>query len=446
MFTVKVRRDELARAVNQCSSVVAKRSTIEIILKILLTAEDDQLILTATDLEVTLQTRIPAEVTGSGDVVIRPMTLSEFLKSCSGEHVIMHLSENFTLTTDCGGFKVSHFGLSSEDFPKASRPEDAEFVKIETKALIDAIDKTIYSVTQEETLYNLKGVAFIREEVAEKIEDPAPAGDDLDEDGPGRDDPGLDDPDRGAPDRGSPDGEAPAKWYQAKEAQGPGEDQAPDGQEEASRTPRPERLRLVSTDAQRLNVATIEADDLRIFPQTGNVLVPRKGLQELKALCEPYVYIDLGLLDNSLVAKTDDSLLKIRLLSGLFPDYQAIIPPDANLEIWVKRVDLLNTVKRFSFLIDSNYHLSKFVFNRDLLTISSMNPELGQAEDSVGIEYHGPEVATRFNPNYFVDVLSSLKSERVCLRFSEENPSYMVTAPDDPGFSGVIVSVSYDVI
>ncbi|MDR0620777.1 MAG: DNA polymerase III subunit beta [Deltaproteobacteria bacterium] len=374
MFKVKVRREELSKAVAQCSSVVAKRSTMEVILKILLSAEDNHLTLSATDLEVTLQTRVPAEVSGTGQVAIKPKAFADFLRVATADEVLLDLGDNFTLKAVCGGFKTSHFGISSENFPWISKPEDSEFVRIDAQALADAIDKTIYSVTSGDEAYNLKGIFFAREEPEDE----------------------------------------------------------------------PKCLKLVSTDAQRLNVATVHAENLDVFQETGGVIVPKKGLQELRTMCEPLSEIYLGMYDNSLVARTEDAVMKIRLLSGNFPDYRAILPTKLDLRVWISRREFLDTIKRICILTDDKYHLAKFVFNRELVTVTSTNPELGQAEDSVGIDYDGPEIVTRFNPNFFDDALSALRSDRICLEFSDSHPSYLLTAPEDPGYSSVLVSIAYD--
>jgi DNA polymerase-3 subunit beta len=330
--------------------------------------------LSASDLEVTLQTIIPSETSGSGEVAIKPKTFSDFLRVVSADDVILDLEENNTLKSSCGGFATSHFGISSENFPETLLPDDSEFVTIDAGLLVDAIDKTIYSVTSGDDLYNLKGVYLTKEEELEEQT----------------------------------------------------------------------ILRLVSTDAQRLNVASIESNDLSIFPEVGGIIVPRKGLQELRTLCEPLTTVKLGIYDNSLVAKSIDSILKVRLLSGNFPNYHAIIPSEINQQVWINRKNFMETLKRICILIDDKYHLADFTFTDDQLTVASSHPELGHARDSFGIDYQGPEIRTRFNPNFFVDVLSTLKSERLSLQFSEGSASYLLTAPEDPGYRGVIVSISPD--
>jgi DNA polymerase-3 subunit beta len=338
---------------------------------LLLTAKENQLILTATDLEVSLRTIIPAEVTGGGEVAINPKSFSDSLKLANHEDVFLNLSDNFTLNCDCGDFKTTHFGTSSESYPLVAIGDDTDFIQLDARGLSDAIDKTIYSTSSTDKTYNLNGVFFSREEE---------------------------------------------------------EDQ-------------PKLLRMTSTDTQRMNVATLEAENLDIFQPSGGIIVPKKGLQELRAICEPLVVINVALVDNSLVAQTDDSLLKIRLLSGHFPDYRAVIPTGLELQAWLNRKFFLETVRRVCFLMDTKHVISDLTFSRDNLTIEFTNPELGTAEDSLAVDYSGPEYKSRFNPNFFLESLSAMKSDRISLEFSEVTSSFLLTGPEDPGYYGVIVSV-----
>jgi DNA polymerase-3 subunit beta len=375
MFNVKVKREALARAADQCFSVIDKRSSMDLLTKLLLKAEDGQLVLTGTDLEITLQIRIPAQVTGDGEVAVAAKTFNDFIRVATADDVVLDLADNFTLTAICGSFKTSLFGQSSESYPRTYNIESSSFNTFDARDLSDAINKTIYSLAPGDAVYNLKGVYLVRE---------------TEEEG------------------------------------------------------RPKCLRLVSTDAQRLNVATVEAEELDVFSETDGILVPKKGLQKMKAICDDADKVQIGLSINNLVVKSDDSLLIVRLLDGNFPEYKGIIPTDCDLEIWLNRRDFHESVKRICILTDDKYHVAKFVFNQDLLTITSMNPELGQAEDTVGVDFRGPEIVTGFNPNFFIELLATIRSERISIRFAEGGSSFLVTAPEDPGYLGVLVSMAFD--
>jgi DNA polymerase-3 subunit beta len=201
-------------------------------------------------------------------------------------------------------------------------------------------------------------------------------------------------------------------------------------------------LKLVSTDTQRMSLATLIGDDLEKLPIESGVIVPVKGLQELKTMSEDASVVELGVGQNLMVARTDWALLLIRLLEGPFPDYRLVIPVDNDLKAWFYRKELLDAIKRVNTLITGKHSVAKFCFKSGLLTITVMNPELGKAEESVRIEYSGPEVITGFNPGFYLDILTAMASEKIQLAMKEENVSFLFTGPEDPGYLAVVVSSS----
>ena len=151
------------------------------------------------------------------------------------------------------------------------------------------------------------------------------------------------------------------------------------------------RMRLVSTDTQRMSVATLLAEDLdKLQMESAGVIVPTKGLQELKSMCDDVTRLELGLAPGKLVARTEHSVLIIRLLDGPFPDYHRVIPVDNDLTAWYSRKELADAIKRVGLLLSGKNILTKFRFNNDLLTIIGANPDIGKAEETVGAEYEGP--------------------------------------------------------
>jgi DNA polymerase-3 subunit beta len=200
-------------------------------------------------------------------------------------------------------------------------------------------------------------------------------------------------------------------------------------------------LRLVSTDTQRLTLATVKAGDLDRLNLEMGVIVPVKGLQELRRMTEDMASIELGVAETMIVAKTDWSLLVTRLLKGPFPDYRVVLPLDNDLHAWFDRKEVLDALRRVNS-ISGKHSVAKFIFREDLLTISAMNPELGQAEESIRIQYDGPEIITGFNPTFHSEILATMSSEKVRLSMKAEKVSYLVTGAEDPGFMAVLVSSS----
>jgi len=200
-------------------------------------------------------------------------------------------------------------------------------------------------------------------------------------------------------------------------------------------------LRFVSTDGHRLNMAGIYTPDLANLELLKGVLISKKGLNELKRLADAAEMIKIGVTSSSLVAKTGSAVLVMRLLDGRFPDYNMVLPKDNDKHVMAGRKELLEALKRISTMSSDDYKAVKFKVEPGRLTISSMTPELGKAEESLAVEYDGPVLEAGFNPRFFIEALSALVSEKIKISLFDSEKPALITAAEDPGYSGVIMSM-----
>ncbi len=200
-------------------------------------------------------------------------------------------------------------------------------------------------------------------------------------------------------------------------------------------------LRLVSTDGHRLNMAEIDSPRLAELELTKGVLVSKKALVELGRLATASEKIELALSSSSLVAKTDSSILMMRLLEGRFPDYSLVIPRDNDKILCAGRKELLEALKRIATMSSDDYKTVKFKMDSGQLCISSMTPELGKAEESLDIDYQGEPLEAGFNPRFFIEALGSLAGEKVQISFNRADNPALICSPEDPGYCGVIMSM-----
>ncbi len=200
-------------------------------------------------------------------------------------------------------------------------------------------------------------------------------------------------------------------------------------------------LRLVSTDGHRLNMAGFTTPDLANLEMLKGVLVSKKGLSELKRMAEGAEIVKLGVTASSLAAKTPAAALVMRLLDGRFPDYNMVVPKDNHKHVLAGRKELLEALKRIATMSSDDYKAVKFKIEAGLLTISSMTPELGKAEEGLAVEYEGETLESGFNPRFFIEALSALSSEKVKISFNEPATPALLSGAEDPGYCGVIMSM-----
>jgi len=198
-------------------------------------------------------------------------------------------------------------------------------------------------------------------------------------------------------------------------------------------------LRMVSTDGHRLSFIEKSIPGLESLQLSDGVLVPRKGMSELNKLASEEGAVQLGFEQKSCVARKDDALMVVRLLETKFPDYKAVIPDKEKFNISVERILLLEAMRKMLILSNERYRAVKVSLENDNLELVSTNPDLGEAQEIIKVEYNGERMAMGFNPRYFVDVLQSMESEIVLLGFVEEKKPCVVRGEADGGFLGLVM-------
>jgi DNA polymerase-3 subunit beta len=201
-------------------------------------------------------------------------------------------------------------------------------------------------------------------------------------------------------------------------------------------------LRLVSTDGHRLNLAGLYTPDLEKLDLPKGVLAPSKGLGELRKLTEGAETVRLGFSGDSLVARSSNAVLVMRLQDGRFPDYNLVLPKDNHRHLLVDRRVLLDALKHVDIMCPGGeYKVVKLALAPGQLVISAVNPTQGHSEASLEAEYEGEPLEIGLNPKYCLEALVPLASEKVRLSFLEAANPVLLTAAEDPGYSGVIMSM-----
>src|SRR5438270_11116761 len=179
-------------------------------------------------------------------------------------------------------------------------------------------------------------------------------------------------------------------------------------------------VRMVATDGHRLCLAQRPLDG---FNLKKGVIVPRKGLLELRRLLDENSGGDceLGFTETSGVFRRGDVTMVMRLIDGTFPDYMQVIPKEADRTVTVDRPRLLDTLKRMSILSsDRSTNAVKFELQKDMLRVTSQNPDLGDAKEEIPVAYGGTPLQIGFNARYLMDVLSVVEAPQMNVELCDE--------------------------
>ena len=187
-------------------------------------------------------------------------------------------------------------------------------------------------------------------------------------------------------------------------------------------------LRAVATDGHRLAMCELATDVGDSTDQ--QVIVPRKGVQELQRLLgdtDDAVQVEIG--SNHIRITTSELRFTSKLIDGRFPDYERVIPKDANKVLNVNRESLRQALTRTSILSNEKHRGIRLEFSENLLKIQAHNPEQEEAVEELEIAYKDDSMLIGFNVTYLLDVLGAIDGTDVELRLSDANSSALIVKP-----------------
>jgi DNA polymerase-3 subunit beta len=157
---VEVEKKDLISLLSKTVNIVEKRNTMPILVNVLLETNGKQLKVFATDLEVSLTDEVPVARGKEGKVAVNAKNLFEIIKELTEGTVQLTRKENNWLEIKQNRSVFNIVGISAEEYPVFPTYSTQEFMKIDASVLSDMIEKTIYSVSNDETRYHLNGVYF----------------------------------------------------------------------------------------------------------------------------------------------------------------------------------------------------------------------------------------------------------------------------------------------
>lgn len=369
-------RVSLLNGLAMVQGIVERRNTVPILSHVLLEPEDNRLRLSATDLEVGIRTEIACSQADKGGLTLNARKLFEVVREAEGAEVTLKSLDGDWFELRCGRARFKMMGLDPRSFP--AMPAQA---------------------SKQEPLGGRKPVkgelTIACEALAALIDRTIFAV--------------------------SPD-EArynlSGVYVEAAEGLG---------------------VRMVATDGHRLALVDREVPG---FAMAGGAIIPRKGLAELRKLLEQAVEGDVKLsIDGQLAwLKRGSSEVSMRLVEGEFPDYRGVIPKESRYQIAVGRDALLRAIKRAMIFSNERYHGVKLAFSAGSMTVSSASPEVGEASETLDVEFGGADFSIGFNAAYMQQALNVIPAEaETMLGLSDEVSPGVITTTADSRFTYVVM-------
>jgi DNA polymerase III subunit beta len=339
----RIAKLEFLRGLRLAQSIADRKSTMPMLANVLLrTMGKSKLLIAATDLNVSVTAELKSSNTAEGGLTVSAKSLHDIVSSAPGDDITLRRADNNWAELKSGKVNFRVVGMPDRDFPKIPDARESQFSEVDAGTLREMIDRTLFSVCNDETRFHLNGVLF--------------------------------------------------------ESSG-------------------DKARMVSTDGHRLS--KVDRSLAGGPTLTSGVIIPKKGLLELKRVLESATTVKVSVRTPYLFVVNDDVTLAVKLIDAQFPPYEMVIPKEHKKTIVLDRHRLIDALKRAQ-LMSSDTRGVKLSAEAGNLTITSDNPDLGEVREELDAEYGGPAVSIGFNPKYVIELLSQMGSDQVGLHLGGE--------------------------
>ncbi|MDE3181484.1 MAG: DNA polymerase III subunit beta [Acidobacteriota bacterium] len=352
------RKAELQRELDLAQGVAEKKTTIPILSNILIEANDSELRLSATDLELGLRCGCPAQVRKTGALTVPSKRLLDIVASLPDAEIKFKALENHFIQVTCGRSSFRLAGMVKDNFP--ALPEiPAALATIPAGALAPMIKRTTFAIASEESRYTLNGALLLL---------------------------------------------------------------------------KPDRILMVATDGHRLAQVEKEAAVEGLNTEL-RILIPKKAMGEVERLIgqggdQAPVYFSKD--ESHLFFSVGRRVLISRVLTGQFPNYEAVLPRDNNRIVEAGKKEFTEAIRRVALLADERSRVIRFQIGDGRIEMSSANGDYGEASDQLEVEYAGEPMQIGFNFQYLLDFLMVAgESEKIRLELKDEQSAGQFRPSED---------------
>lgn len=196
------------------------------------------------------------------------------------------------------------------------------------------------------------------------------------------------------------------------------------------------RLNCVATDSYRLAKKTIDLEEDLNF----NITIPARNLIEVMKTLDLDEKVMIAVSDKKAQFVIKNTLIQTRLIDGVFPETDRLIPVSFAYELEIDSQDIINAIDRASFIKNDGVSVIKLSLDENECLLSSRAQEVGSSKESLkNCTFKGEHLDISFNGLYVFDALKVINRGKVRFSFSGEMKPFIVQSLDDSSILQLIL-------
>ncbi len=201
------------------------------------------------------------------------------------------------------------------------------------------------------------------------------------------------------------------------------------------------QLFFVATDSFRLAEKKVKTKNLKDMNQ---ILIPVKNIPEIIRVLEGCSGdIDVVFNKNQIAFSHQDVYLTSRIIDGVFPDYNQIIPKEHKNHSVLLKQDAINALKVATVFSDKFNKLNiKSRKGDKMFELSTRNADVGESVVSLDAVVEGEDVDMNFNYRYIADCFQSIEADSVSFDFNGPTKPLVIKGIRDDSFTYIVMPIN----
>lgn len=192
-----------------------------------------------------------------------------------------------------------------------------------------------------------------------------------------------------------------------------------------------QNLEVVATDGHRLSLVNTTFSENNQNTLKG-VIIPRKGVSEIRKLVDEGDSIEIGVVDGVFVVKKKDMILRASLINSEYPNYRQVIPEEAGVIVHLDKEKVLHSLRRMSVMSTEKFSGVKIQLYDNRMLLTSTNPDVGEARDEIDISYNGDMLEVGYSVRYLIDAMEPVDGDVVSFEMrTGDGPGIVRSAGND---------------
>ena len=153
-------KSNLLNGVQIVSKAVPNKTTMSILECILINASDNQIKLTANDMELGIETIIDGNVEEEGIIALEAKIFLEIVRKLPDNEIVIETDSSYMTTITCEKSKFNIVGKSGEDFTSLPSIEKLDSIVVSQYTLKEVVRQTIFSISDNDNNKLMTGELF----------------------------------------------------------------------------------------------------------------------------------------------------------------------------------------------------------------------------------------------------------------------------------------------